>query len=344
MALLLLARQASMFAPMYAAAAQAVDDDESRPSNCTLVHDVDLAGPNVFEPGQRGVASPGACCTLCQSYGNCSGFTWMDDAPPYDNYCSLKVARINHTGHRSVGHVSGLRDGRIYLFHRHQDLRGSKQPMGIFMKASWASEVSQAQLDAGSGWSEAGRWGHSHPTMCLSSGSAGRLRRYWPCLPCRTSSWYSYAEGDFTAVQIPTYSTSLRRDNGHKLFEETAVAWPVQTMRRCNNVATDFSALPTVEVSNLASFLLKRGCLENPAVCPSCYSSVLPFGQLPYQCCGRLDFAGSLKRCRKTALGTQLAKTVVLLTCRHRLQFTIRISVDKQPPLSSRSTTSTTVR
>ena len=60
---------------------------------CTLVRDMDPAGPNVFEPGRRGVVSPGACCALCQSYGNCSGFTWMNDAPPYDNYCSLKTAR-----------------------------------------------------------------------------------------------------------------------------------------------------------------------------------------------------------------------------------------------------------
>jgi hypothetical protein len=75
----------------------------------------------------------GECCTRCQQFDNCTAFTWLNGSPPYNNYCSLKLANVGHTTTRSVGATSGWRYG----------IPPPPPPMGgVFLKAAWAGEVS----------------------------------------------------------------------------------------------------------------------------------------------------------------------------------------------------------
>lgn len=235
---------------------------------CTLVRDMDLAGPNVFEPGRRGVVSPGACCALCQSYGNCSGFTWMNDAPPYDNYCSLKTAGVNHTGRHSDGHVSGFRQG-VPVPPAPGPPPPVKKPMGLFMKGSWASEVPEAQLDAWFGLVAKGRAeGPESPFYVSEFGiqqiaSGGSGHAFPVGLPAGTlmlkeiallSKYFHLFDRVYIGTAVTNYSRNCR---GVPCKDYAALE---------TQVATDFLKLyPLSKHPNLAWYVTEEGCLESPA-------------------------------------------------------------------------------
>lgn len=143
-ALLLLATVAGLFVP-----AEAVRAPSTK--SCSLEYNVDLAGPNLFEPGLYNVTSAGACCDLCHQHTNCSGFTWMNSDPPYNDYCSLKAAGATHSSSAAMGHISGTRSMTPAPTPARTDA------MGVFMKSSWASEVPLAQLEAWFGLVAKGR-------------------------------------------------------------------------------------------------------------------------------------------------------------------------------------------
>jgi len=90
--------------------------------------------PHVSAPKQTKLRrdTTGECCTRCQQFDNCTAFTWLNGSPPYNNYCSLKLANVGHTTTRSVGATSGWRYG----------IPPPTPPMGgVFLKAAWAGEV-----------------------------------------------------------------------------------------------------------------------------------------------------------------------------------------------------------